>query len=252
MKLIHGDCLEGMKKMADKSVDLILCDLPYGTTACNWDTIIPLKWMWIELKRIIKLNGIIILFGSEPFSSMLRNSNLEMYKYDWIWEKTRATGFAHTKNAPQKKHEIISVFSSGDIKHKGQPNRMTYNPQGLIPYGKEVNGNKNCEADKNGHNFGRPSNKKYIQEFTNYPTSLLKIASEGSTVHPTQKPIELMKYLIRTYTNQNEAVLDFTMGSGTTGCACKELGRDFIGIEINKGYYDIAVNRINQTMESLF
>lgn len=247
-KLYNGDCLEIMDKLIDEGVkvDCILTDPPYGTTACKWDSIIPFEQMWERLHKLIKPNGAIILFGSEPFSSNLRLSNIENYKYDWYWNKSKALGFTHCKNKPMNKVETISVFSLSKIKHKGQLNRMEYNPQGLLPYDKMVKGNKACEGDTNGHKYARPSHKEYIQEFTNYPVNILKFNNEGNTVHPTQKPILLMEYLIKTYTNENEIVLDFTMGSGTTGVACMNTNRKFIGIELDNNYFDIASKRIEE------
>ena len=249
VELWHGDCLELMKDIPDGSVDLVLTDPPYGTTACKWDSVIPFEPMWEQLNRIIKPNGAICLFGSEPFSSALRISNIKHFKYDWIWEKSRALGFTHCKNKPMNKYENISVFSFAKVKHEGQENRMRYFPQGLIPFGKEVNGVKACDADFSGHKFGRKSHKRYIQEFTNYPTNILNFANEGKTEHPTQKPVPLLEYLIRTYTNEGETVLDFTMGSGSTGVACVNTNRNFIGIELDEGYFNIAKKRIEEAWE---
>ena len=202
--------------------------------------------MWNELKRIIKPNGAIVLFGAEPFSSYLRLSNITWFKYDWIWHKSRALGFTNAKNKPMNKHEIISVFSEGTVANRSG-RRMPYNPQGLIPYGKKVSGIKSCKADslEGGHKFARPGHKEsFVQEFTNYPTQILDFPNEFKTQHPTQKPVALMEYLIKTYTNENETVLDFTMGSGTTGVACMNTGRKFIGIELDDNYFEIATKRI--------
>ena len=202
--------------------------------------------MWEQLKRIIKPNGAIVLFGMEPFSSNLRISNLKQFKYDWIWSKSKALGFTNAKNKPMNNYEIISVFSEGTTANKSN-RKMPYYPQGLMPYGKVVNGIKNCKADasEGGHKFARPGHKEsYVREFTNYPKQVLEFANESKHVHPTQKPVALMEYLIKTYTNENETVLDFTMGSGTTGVACKNTGRKFIGIELDDNYFDIATKRI--------
>lgn len=249
-KLYQGDCLEVMDGLISLGVkfDAIITDPPYGTTACKWDTVIPFGKMWERLNKLIKPNGAIVLFGSEPFSSALRMSNIKNYKYDWYWNKSKALGFAHCKNKPMNKVETISVFSLSKVKHKGQLNRMEYNPQGLLPYGKLVKGNKACEGDTNGHKYARPSHKEYIQEFTNYPVNILKFNNEGNTVHPTQKPILLMEYLIKTYTNENELVLDFTMGSGSTGIACLNTNRRFVGIELDEKYFKISCER----MENIF
>ena len=241
-----GDCLELMKNIPDGSIDMILCDLPYGTTACKWDSVIPFEPLWEQYNRIIKDNGAIVLFGSEPFSSRLRMSNLRMYKYDWIWEKSRALGFTHCKNKPMNKHEVISVFSKSNIKHLGQDNRMNYYPQGLIYYGKEVNGVKECKADKDGHKFARKSHRNYTQEYTNYPTSIIKFNNEGNTLHPTQKPVALLEYLIKTYTNEGDIVLDNCMGSGSTCVACVNTGRHYIGYELESKYYEIACKRLDE------
>ena len=207
MKLLKGDCLELMKDIPDKSIDMILCDLPYGTTACKWDTIIPFEPLWEQYNRIIKDNGAIVLFGSEPFSTKLRSSNLKMYKYDWIWKKTRSAGFVHAKNRPLKKHENISVFSKGSMGHLSTlgDKRMRYNPQDLIYKRTE---HKNA-TKKFGNIVGkRPSHKdKYVSEYTNYPSSILEYSND-SGFHPTQKPVALLEYLIKTYTNEGDVVLD--------------------------------------------
>lgn len=245
-KLHQGDCLKLMHDIDDKSIDMILCDLPYGTTACKWDTIIPFEPLWAHYKRIIKDNGAIVLFGSEPFSSYLRLSNIEMFKYDWIWSKSRALGFTNAKNKPMNKHEIISIFSNGTVANKSNK-RMPYNPQGLIAHGKKVSGIKTCAADnkEGGHKFGRPGHlKEYIQEFTNYPTQIIEIPNEGNTRHPTQKPVALFEYLIKTYTNPGELVLDNCAGSGTTAIACLGTGRNFILMEQEEKYCEIANKRI--------
>jgi len=233
MKLILGDCLDEMKRMPDKSVDLVLTDPPYGTTACKWDSVIPIEPMWEQLKRIIKSNGAIALFGSEPFSSTLRMSNIKNYKYDWIWHKRTSANVALAKYQPLKTHEIISIFNK------------TYYP--IMRKGKmRMKGGKVSGGEANGS-----LKPLYYKSDTYYPTSVLDIKSERG-LHPTQKPVALMEYLIKTYTNEGETVLDFTMGSGTTGVACVNTNRDFIGIELNEEYYKIAEKRINQTVGSLF
>ena len=245
--LMQGDCLELMKIIPDKSIDLILCDLPYGTTSCKWDSIIPFESLWEQYNRIIKDNRAVVLFGSEPFSSKMRISNIDMFKYDWIWVKNNAVGFVNAKLKPMNKHEIISVFSKGKTSN-GNRNNMAYFPQGLVPYNKEVrSGNK-----KNKDNtYWRPSLKSsneggYIQQFTNYPTSVLNYPKDAKPIHPTQKPVALLEYLIKTYTNEGELVLDNCMGSGSTGVACINTNRDFIGIELNEKYFNIAKKRIDQ------
>jgi site-specific DNA-methyltransferase (adenine-specific) len=242
-----GDCLELMKDIPDGSIDMILCDLPYGTTACKWDTVIPFEPLWEQYNRIIKDNGAIVLFGSEPFSTELRHSNLKMFKYDWIWVKNNAVGFVNAKLKPMNKHEIISVFSKGKTSN-GNSNNMTYFPQGLIPFGKEVrNGNKKGKDNT----YWRPSLKSsneggYIQQYTNYPTTVLKFDKVSKAVHPTQKPVALLEYLIKTYTNEGDVVLDNCMGSGSTCVACVNTGRHYIGFEKEPKYFDIACQRLGE------
>ena len=246
INLYNDDCLNILPRIADKSINFILTDPPYGTTACKWDTIIPLEPMWKELKRIIKDNGCIALFGTEPFSSHLRLSNLKWYKYDWIWNKNSSTGFMNAKLRPMNTIELINIFSNG----RTSPNKisnMFYYPQGLIKHNKLAkSGNKPNKENSKYRDNSSPSNKDgYIQKYTNYPKNYLKFSYQKKAVHPTQKPIDLLKYLIKTYTKKNETVLDFTMGSGSTGVACKNLDRKFIGIEIEKKYFDIAKQRID-------
>ncbi len=244
--LMLGDCLERMKEIPDGSVDLILTDPPYGTTACKWDSIIPLDLMWEQLRRIIRPNRAICLFAAQPFTSKLIPSNFEMYKYNWFWEKNRKGGFVNAKLKPLKVIEEVCVFSNGKTSN-GNKNNMLYNPQGLIKCkeGKKVS----IRGDLGKENsYTRPSNSnnEYVQEWTNYPTELLKFDNihNVSQVHPTQKPVALMEYLIKTYSNEGDTVLDFTMGSGTTGVACSNLGRKFIGIEMDETYFNIAKERI--------
>ena len=231
--LMKGDCLERMKEIPDGSVDLILTDPPYGTTACKWDSVIPLEPMWEQLKRIIKPNGVIVLTASQPFTSMLVMSNLGMFKYELIWEKDKPSDFAVAKFKTMKYHETVLIFTNG---------RATYNPQMVIgkpnhSVGKGIR-RKNNES---GANTATVSNKT---DGLKHPKSVLKINRESKPIHPTQKPVALMEYLIKTYTNEKETVLDFTMGSGTTGVACKNLNRNFIGIEKDETYFKIAQDRI--------
>jgi site-specific DNA-methyltransferase (adenine-specific) len=245
--LQHGDCLELMKDIPDKSIDMILCDLPYGTTACKWDTVIPFNDLWAAYKRIIKGNGAIVLFGAEPFSSYLRTSNMEWYKYDWIWIKNNAAGFVNAKLKPMNKHEVVCVFSSGKTANCNK-NNMPYYPQGLIPYNKP---NKSGNKKGKDNTYWRPSlkssnNEEYIQQWTNYPTTVLFFNKVQKAVHPTQKPVALCEYLIKTYTNEGETVLDNCMGSGTTGLACVNTGRNFIGMELDAHYFDVAKQRIEK------
>ena len=241
-QIVHGDCLQVMKEIPDKSIDLILCDLPYGTTACKWDTIIPFEPLWKQYERIIKDNGAIVLFGSEPFSSQLRMSNINRYKYDWIWLKSNKTGHLNAKHRPLKSHELISVFSKAEARAKGVC--MIYNPQGLV----EVNRKrKEIRYDnKTNHNYYRESrnNKEYIQRYANFPDSVLAFNRDKEISHPTQKPVALFEYLIKTYTNEGEVVLDNCIGSGTTAIASLNTGRYFIGIEKDEQYHKIACERV--------
>ena len=234
IQLYKGDCLELMKSIPDKSIDAIITDPPYGTTACKWDSVIPFEPMWEQLNRIIKPNGAIVLFGSEPFSSALRMSNIKNYKYDWVWSKNTYTNFYFVKKQPAKKHEVISVF------YKKQP---LYNPQMEIgkPYV-----DKRHKKERHTELFKKSLSKKDINnKGIRYPSSIQNFKNGGKKVHPTQKPVLLMEYLIKTYTNENETVLDFTMGSGSTGVAAKNLNRNFIGIEQDDNYFNIAKDRIN-------
>ena len=245
--LMKGDCLERMKEIPDGSVDAIICDPPYGTTACKWDSIIPLEPMWAELKRVIKPNGAIVLFGQEPFSSILRTSNLNMFKYDWYWVKSRKNGFVHAKGMPLKETETISVFSGGAIRRDSNV-PMVYNPQNVTPFTKKrVNYVKTTSAYSGGHEVGT----EYEQKGYGYPTNLIPFKNESpkTQVHPTQKPVALMEYLIKTYTNEGETVLDFTFGSGTTGVAALGCSRKFIGIEMYENYFNIAKKRILNLQE---
>lgn len=230
--LKHGDCLELMKEIPRGSVDMVLTDPPYGTTACKWDSVIPFEPMWEQLKRITKPNGAIVLFGSEPFSSLLRVSNLKMFKYDWIWEKDNGTGFLNAKKQPLKVVETISVF------YKSQ---CSYNPQmrlGYKPY-------KTTQGATKPENYGKQTGAISVSNGERYPLNLIKFPRDKTNkIHPTQKPVALLEYLIKTYTQENEVVLDFTMGSGSTGVACINTNRKFIGIEKVDKYFEFAEKRI--------
>ena len=249
MKLIHGECLEKMKCIPDGSVDMVLTDPPYGTTACKWDSIIPLEPMWEQLKRVINPSGAIVLFGSQPFTSSLVMSNTKMFKYEWVWEKSKGCNFTHAKNMPIKFTESVIVFSEAPIGHTVQlgEKRMKYNPQGLVKVDKKWSRPRKYE---NGHKLKRESHSlERIIEFENYPTNILKFGNSNNKergLHPTQKPVALMEYLIKTYTNEGETVLDFTMGSGTTAIACLNTNRNFIGIEKDDHYFEIAKKRIEE------
>lgn len=230
MRLELGDCLEVMPSIPDGSVDLILCDLPYGTTACKWDTVIPFEPLWAQYRRVAKRNAAIVLTASQPFTTALIASNMREFKYSWIWEKGRPSNPQLAKVQPLKSHEDVCVFYR---------ERATYNPQGLreIP-----------EAERKVHmpeknSLGHCVRKPYTQTHTGYPKAVLSIAPERGS-HPTQKPVALMEYLIRTYSNEGDMVLDNCMGSGTTGVACVHTGREFIGIEQDPMYFAIALDRI--------
>jgi len=237
MNLIHGDCLSEMKNIPDNSIDMVLTDPPYGTTACKWDNIIPFEPMWEQLKRITKDNGAICLFGSEPFSSHLRLSNLKWFKYDWVWNKVnKFTGFLNAKRMPLTDNEIISVF------YKKQ---STYNPQKREgTYITRMYGNQKTPENYGKHEY-KNDNKRIINGLNPGRIISIKAQITKGKLHPTQKPVPLLEYLIKTYTLEGETVLDFTMGSCSTGMACKNLGRKFIGIELDETYFKIAQDRIN-------
>lgn len=243
--LYCGDCLEVMPTL-DVQVDMVLADLPYGTTACKWDTVIPFEPLWACYKAVTKRNAAIVLTASQPFTSRLVMSNPKWFKYQWVWVKSKAVGFVNAKLKPMPKHEDVLVFSEGTTANNA-PGNMAYYPQGLKHYGQPVRGRKGKSTDSDGNGYGRPSMQdEYIQDYTNYPTSVLEIGSETNTVHPTQKPVALGEYLIKTYTNDGETVLDNTMGSGSFGVSCVNTGRHFIGIESNAEYFDIACKRIEE------
>ena len=238
IELMKGDCLEMMKSIPDNSVDLILTDPPFGTTRCSWDSIIPFEPMWVELKRIIKSNGAIVLFGSEPFSSMLRCSNLKMFKYDWIWEKSKATGFLNSKKQPLRSHEIISVF------YNKQPQ---YNPQMVagVAYNKGVR-KQQTQDDV----YGTFEQVEVKSEGMRFPRSVqyFKTAESEGGFHKTQKPVALLEYLIKTYTQENETVLDFTAGSMSTAIACINTNRRGIMIEKDEYYFKIGSERVERAL----
>jgi len=241
--LMKGNCLERMKEIPDGSVDLILTDPPYGTTACKWDSVIPLEPMWKELKRIIKHNGAIVLFGSQPFTSVLITSNLKMFKYCWVWDKLNSSNFFAAKFQPLNHTEDVVVFSFGGA-NNGCKNRMLYFPQGAANCNIEKSNNKVGGLIGKEHKSSYEKGNQYVQTTTQYPKKVISFTREKDTVHPTQKPVALMEYLIKTYTNEGETVLDFTTGSGTTGVACMNTNRKFIGIERDDKYFDISVKRI--------
>lgn len=229
--IYNEDCIEGMKSIPDESIDMILCDLPYGTTKNKWDSVIPFEKLWDQYLRVIKERGAIVLFGSEPFSTELRHSNLKHYRYDWIWNKKRFANQMCAKYQPLKIQENISVFSKKSC---------NYYPQGLIECNKVTK-----QGSKITDNLGGGTRStSYVQQYTNYPRNILDFGLDKEKLHPTQKPVELLKYLIRTYTKENEIVLDNCMGSGSTAIACLETGRHYIGYELDPEYYKIANDRI--------
>ena len=244
MRLINGDCLVEMQKLENQSVDLILTDLPYGTTACKWDNIIPYEPMWKELKRIRKEKTPIALFGNEPFSSHLRISNINEYKYDWKYKKLIASNFASAKYQPMKHIEDVMIFGKGVLNYYPIKQERAESGKSRIEAGYKYNSKKGGDfignIDRTVTDQDYEKNLKFpedIQTFNNR-------AKGDRGYHPTKKPIKLLEYLIKTYTKENETVLDFTMGSGSTGVACKNTNRDFVGIELEKEYFDIAKERI--------
>lgn len=262
--LFHGDCLVEMNNIQDQSVDLILCDLPYGTTdrsgisnknknrMIKWDIVIPLDKLWEQYKRILKSNGAVVLTADQPFTSQLIISNLEWFKYEWIWKKQKTTGFLLANYRPMKQTEDIVVFSpAGAAAASRDGKNMTYNPQGLI----EKNVKKKNSAKRLGNFLHNPKHRgpnskllndtEYEQKYSNYPSEIIEFGLERNLIHPTQKPVALMEYLIKTYTNEGEIVLDNCMGVGTTGVAAINCNRKFIGIEKEKEYYDICKTRLN-------
>ena len=250
-RIYNEDCLEGMKRIPDKSIDMILCDLPYGTTACKWDIVIPFEPLWEQYKRIIKDRGAIVLFGSEPFSSYLRMSNIKQFKYDWIWEKSNPSNIALSNKQPMKYHEVISVFCENSTNYykqmvKRDSNRIKQaHDSGYVFH--------NSCSDQTGLKYIEIPSEKYDADVKN-PSSILKFSSlrpnaKEFVKHPTQKPVALLEYLIKTYTLEGETVLDNCMGSGSTGVACINTHRNFIGMELDETYFNIAKERIQKTNE---
>ena len=245
--LCNGDCLEEMKHIPDKSVQLILCDLPFGTvkndSVCSWDCVIPFKPLWEQYERIIKDDGAIVLFAQQPFTAQLVMSKPELYKYNWIWKKNKYANFLNVRYQPGKLTEDICVFGKMGCSYTPKGN-MKYHPQMVKgePYKSKGKGNRGASSSVRGDLKQIPIDNKGER----YPTNILEFDKEGKSFHPTQKPVELLRYLIRTYTDEGDCVLDNTMGSGSTGVAAVLEKRRFIGIEKNKDYYDIAVKRIEE------
>ena len=243
IELIQGDCLEKMKEIPDGSVDMVLTDPPYGTTACKWDSVIPLEPMWEQLKRVIKPNGAIVMTASQPFTTTLIASNMKMFKHEIIWLKNVPTGMAHAHYAPMKYHESILVFCVSKI--------ATFNKQMQEREGKGKDCYKYEHYCGDSNHVKMKKVKKHYDEKLVNPSSVVLfnvVPNRKGKVHPTQKPVALMEYLIKTYTNEGETVLDFTMGSGSTGVACKNTNRKFIGIELDTEYFEIAEKRINENL----
>ena len=255
-KIYNQDCTKKLQKLIQEEVkvDLILTDPPYGTTANNWDKIIPYTEMWTQLKQIIKPNGIIAIFSTQPYTTQLIHSNIKMYRYSWIWDKKTSSNFLNCNYQPLKRTEDINIFSNGTIGSKSR-NPIRYNPQNIKKINKKKKNNPNSKYRKQmGYNTNNNiinSNKEYTQKYTNYPTNIITFPKDKNNTHPTQKPVALLEYLIRTYTDENELVLDFTMGTGSTGVACQNTNRNFIGIEINKKYFDIAEKRLKENKNKL-
>lgn len=236
-QVLHGDCLELMNNINDKSIDLILCDLPYGTTQNKWDVIIPFDKLWGQYERIIKDDGVIVLTATQPFSSAVVMSNPKLFKYEWIWKKTDSTNFLNAKHQPLRIHESVLVFYK----------KAKYFPQGLKPY-KAL---KKDSSKNTTENYGETKGNQYLQEFTNYPESVIVFPSANDTIHPTQKPIDLFRYLIRTYSNEGETVLDNCGGSGTTAIASIMENRNYILMEQDEKYFNIINKRIENHINQL-
>jgi site-specific DNA-methyltransferase (adenine-specific) len=270
INLMKGDCLEMMKSIPDRSIDLICCDLPYGTTDTHgvkksknrfleWDNIIPLDLLWIEYKRILKEKGTICLNADQPFTSQLIISNLEWFSYEWIWKKNITTGFLHANYRPMKQTEDIVVFSPAGASPSAAKggNCMVYNPQGLVEKVVQKKNNKKrlgkflLNEEFMGKNNVLLSEKEYTQQWTNYPKEIIEFDMDRDTIHPTQKPVSLMEFLIKTYSNEGDTVLDNSMGSGTTGVACVRNGRNFIGIELDEKYFELAKDRIEKEKDGI-
>lgn len=239
MNLMKGDCLEMMKLIADGSVDMVLCDLPYGTTQCPWDSVIPFEALWTEYRRICK--GAVVLTAAQPFTSALIMSNVSDFKYSWIWDKALPTGHLNAKKQPLRRTEDVAVF------YRSQP---TYNPQKTTGHKRKVARTKYEKTGDGSQVYGAESRDTFYDSTERYPMGIIEISNAKQTgkVHPTQKPVALMEYLIRTYTNEGDTVLDNTMGSGTTGVAAVNTGRNFIGIERDDKYFAIAQKRIEDAM----
>ena len=245
IKLYQGDCLEIMKEIPDKSIDMILCDLPYGATQCKWDSIIPFEPLWNQYNRIIKDNGAIVLFGTEPFSSKLRLSNIKHYKYDWKWDKGKSSNFINCRFQPLKSYEDICVFGKMSSTYSKKGN-MKYFPQGITVL--ENPKKQTRKSNKKAEIYHTSPNIETQQVMSSYPNSILNFKFVHKPIHPTQKPVDLLEYLIKTYSEENNVILDNCMGSGSTGVACINTNRKFIGIELDEKYFKIANDRIHKAL----
>ena len=243
-KIYNEECLEGMKKIPDKSIDMILCDLPYGTTACKWDAIIPFEPLWEQYERVIKDNGAIVLTASQPFTTKLINSNIGNFKYSWVWKKSKATNYVQARKRPLKYHEDIVVFAK---------KQHTYNPQmrkGFKPYKKTQK--ENYDKDKSVFKDTRAPGSVSVSSGERFPSTVIEFSNPNNkSIHPTQKPVALFEYLIKTYTNENETVLDNCMGSGTTAIACINTNRNYIGFELDEEYYKASLDRIEEHKKTI-
>lgn len=250
-KLGQGDCLELMPGIPDGSVDMVLCDLPYGTIACAWDSIIDIEKLWQHYERLISAVGAIVLTANQPFTSKLIMSRPNLFKYEWVWVKNRPTGAQHSKNRPMGKHESVLVFSKAPMGHKSQlgDRRMAYFPQGAVPTGRKKTVK---EKGTHGKHIGARPNQVGIEyePMTGFPSTILEFDKEETHLHPTQKPLGLMEYLVKTYTTETHVVLDNCFGSGTTGVACVNLNRRFIGIEKDATYFALAKERIQKAIDA--
>ena len=242
--LLFGDCLERMKEIPDGSVDMVLTDPPYGTTKCSWDSVIPFEPMWNELKRIIKPNGAIVMTASQPFTSVLVCSNLKGFKHEWIWEKNRGSNFGAAKYQPLKEHESVLVFSKDGGKVNYYPIKEPRKGAGADRVKYEFNGSNTGKRE--AYSGFIDNRKGYKEEVLRYPSSIQKHNTQVG-LHPTQKPVTLLEYLIKTYTQEGETVLDFTFGSCSTGVACLNTNRKFLGVEMDDKYFDIGVNRMQES-----
>ena len=256
-KIYNEDCLEGMKRIPDGSVDCIVCDLPYGTTACAWDSVIPFDKLWEQYKRIIKNTGAIVLFSQQPFTSALIMSNIDMYKYNWIWKKESGTNYLNSHHQPLKITEDICVFGMAATTESKKKKYMEYHPQmikGYKPYACKNGIQRKDAAMVRGKCKAQTGGAVTVSDGSRFPINLLEFIRDKEKIHPTQKPVALIQYLIRTYSNEGDTILDNCMGSGTTAIACIKEKRNFIGFELNKEYYNKACKRIKleQAQLSLF